>query len=137
MKVRIANSVDEIEGLKSLAEEWKEEWNGEGFGIELVLGTFFSHLADMVNDADKELFLLLGKDEVIGFMGAVIFQSPLGNQNFCQERFWFVSGKHRGRGTMLLLRAVKDWGKGKGCSHRLMTASWLASGLHDRLCRFY
>jgi GNAT superfamily N-acetyltransferase len=135
--VKATNSIDDIESLKEVALEWKEECKGDDFGIELIPGTFFSHLADMINDVDKELFLLLRKDKVIGFMGAIIFQSPLGNQNICQEHFWYIAGKHRGRGTLLLFRAMKEWAKERGCSHLIMNASCLASGIHDKLCRFY
>lgn len=135
--IKATTSLDKIEGLKEVALEWKGSCNGKDFGIELVPETFFSHLNDMIIDVDKELFLLLKKDRVIGFMGAVIFQSPLGNQDICQEHFWYCGGNHRGRGTMLLLKAIKEWAKERGCSHLIMNASCLASNLHDRLCRFY
>ena len=138
MKVtKATSSIDEIEGLKEVALEWKEECKGESFGIDLNPETYFSHLVDMINDDDSELFLLIKKDKVIGFIGAVIFQSPLGNQNIANEHFWFVSGKHRGRGTLLLLRAIKEWAKEKGCSHLIMNSSCLASSMHNKLCRFY
>lgn len=117
--------------------EWKDECKGEDFGIELIPETFFSRLADMINDVDAELFLLLRDNKVIGFMGAIIFQSPLGNQDIAQENFWFVSGKNRGRGKLLLFRAIKKWAKEKGCSHLIMNASCLASNMHGRLCHFY
>lgn len=135
--VKATNSIDDIEALKEVVLEWKETCNADGFMIELELETYYSHLVDMINDVDSELFLLIKKSEVVGFMGAVIFQSPLGNQNICQEHFWYCSGKHRGRGTLLLFRAIKKWAKEKGCSHLIMTASCLASGMHERLCRFY
>lgn len=137
MKVIKATNSEDIESLKSVALEWKEECKGEDFGMELIPETFFSHLADMIIDVDKELFLLLRDNIVIGFMGAIIFQSPLGNQNIASEHFWYISGKHRGRGTLLLFRAVKEWAKERGCSHLIMNASCLASGIHDKLCRFY
>ena len=135
--IKATNSLDDIEQLKEAVFEWRDSCNGKDFGIDLQTETFFSHLVDMINDEDKELFLLVKMDKVIGFLGAVIFQSPLGVQNIAIERFWFVSGKHRGRGAILLYRAFKKWAKEKGCSHHLMTASCLASDMHDRLCRFY
>lgn len=135
--VKATNSIDDIESLKEVALEWKEECKGGDFGIELIPETFFSHLADMINDIDKELFLLLRKGEVIGFIGAVIFQSPLGNQDICQEHFWYCSGDKRGQGTLLLYRAVRDWAKERNCSHLVMNASCLASNMHNKLCRFY
>lgn len=139
MKVRKAQTED-IERLKPIALEWKETCNGKDFGIDLKPETFLSHLTDMINDTDSELFLLVKlhkREKIVGFMGAVIFQSPLGNQNIANEHFWFISGKHRGRGTLLLYRAIKEWAKEKGCMHLIMNASCLASNMHDRICHFY
>lgn len=138
MKVVIAtNSIEDIEALKDLAFEWKSVCNGKQFRIDLRPETHFRDLAGLIENENSELFLLMKNDHVIGYMGAICFDSPLGNQKMCQERYWFVSGKNRGRGTLMLLRAVKKWAKEKGCSHRLMTASCLASQMHDKLCRFY
>ena len=136
MKV-VKAKIEDIEGLKEVVYEWRESCKIEDFGIDFNPETYFSHLVDMINDIDSELFLLLKKDKVVGYLGAVRFQSPLGNQNIANEHFWFVSGKHRGRGTLLLLKAFKKWSKEKGCSHFIMTASAMASGMHDRLCHFY
>lgn len=135
--IKATNSLDDIEALKPLALEWKRECKGKDFGIELVPEIHYSDLAGLIEDENSELFLLMKKDRVVGYMGAICFDSPIGNQKFCQEHYWFVSGKNRGRGTLLLLRAIKEWAKEKGCSHLIMNASCLASNLHDRLCRFY
>ena len=128
---------EDIEALKSLAYEWKSLCNGKSFGIDLRPEVHVRDLAKLIEDEDSELFLLLKKDRIIGYMGAICFNSPTGNQVMCQEHYWFVSGKNRGRGALLLLRAVKKYAKEMGCSHRLMTASCLASNMHDRLCVFY
>lgn len=135
--VKATNSLDDIEALKSISFEWKGLCNGKSFGIDLRPETHFRDLAGLIEGEDSELFLLLKKDRVIGYMGAICFKSPIGNQKFCQEHYWFVSGKNRGRGTLLLLRAIKTWAKEKGCSHLIMNASCLASDMHDKLCRFY
>lgn len=138
MKVVIAtNSVEDIEALKSISYEWKGICNGKAFGIDLRPETHFRDLAKLIEGEDSELFLLLKKDRVVGYMGAICFDSPLGNQRIAQEHYWFASGDKRGRGTLLLFRAIKEWAKEKGCSHLIMNASCLASDLHDRLCKFY
>jgi len=135
--IAATNSVDDIEALKLLAFEWMDEWNGKAFGIDLRLETHLQDLTRLIENEDSELFLLIKMDRVIGYMGCTCFDSPLGNQKICQEHYWFVSGKNRGRGALLLLRAVKKWAKDKNCSHLIMNCSNLASDLHDRLCRFY
>lgn len=129
--------IEDIEALKEVALEWQCTCNAKEFNIDLDPETYFSDLAVLIENENSDLFLLMEKDRVVGYMGVTLFHSPLGNQKICQEHYWYCSGDKRGRGTLLLLRAVKTWGKEKGCSHRLMTASCLASDLHDRLCRFY
>ena len=123
--------------MKEVAYEWKHTCNAKAFGIDLNPEVHFQDLARLIEDKDCELFLLMKKDRVIGYMGAVCFRSPLGNQKLTSEHYWFVSGKNRGRGTLLLLRAIKTWAKEKGCSHLIMNCSNLASQMHDRLCKFY
>ena len=137
MKAVKAQNKQDIERLKPVAFQWKESCNGEDFGIELVPEKHFSDLAGLIERDDADLFLLVNEDEVVGYMGVTAFSSPLGNQKVGQEHYWFVSGENRGRGSMLLIRAAKDWAKEKGCTHFIMTASNLASNLHDKVCRFY
>lgn len=135
--VKATNSIDDIEALKNIAFEWKGSCNGKAFGIDLRPETHFKDLANLIEDENSELFLLMKNNRVIGYMGAICFDSPIGNQKFASEHYWFVSGKNRGRGTLLLLRAIKLWAKEKGCSHLIMNCSNLASGMHNRLCQFY
>lgn len=138
MKVVKATNLEDIERLKPVALQWKETCNGKRFGIELIPERHFSDLAGLIERDDADLFLLINdKEEVVGYMGITCFISPLGNQKIAQEHYWYVSGKSRGRGTMLLIRAVKKWAKEKDCTHFIMNASNLASNMHNRLCRFY
>lgn len=134
--VKATTAIEKIEGLKEVALEWRDTCIND-FGIELVLEVHFKDLAGLIEDENSELFLLMKNDKVVGYMGAVCFDSPTGNQIMTQEHCWFVRGKSRGRGILLLLRAIEKWAKEKGCSHRIMTASCLASDMHDRLCKFY
>lgn len=135
--VRATNSGD-IEKLKPVALQWKEICNGRAMGIELVPQIHFADLTDLISKDDADLFLLTDvRYGVIGYMGVTCFDSPLGNQKIAQEHYWFVSEEHRGRGSLLLIRAVEKWAREKGCSHLIMTASTLASDMHDNVCRFY
>ena len=123
--------------MKEVAYEWKDTCNAKVFGIDLRPEIFFKDLAALIQREDSDLLLLFKRERAVGFMGITYFASPLGNQRVANEHFWYVSGKHRGHGTMKLIRAAKNWAKEKGCSHIIMNASCLASNLHDRLCRFY
>lgn len=136
MKVVKAKTED-LESLKNIAYEWRDSCKAKEYGIELDSEEYFNKLSNLIKRDDSDLLLLMKKNEVVGYMGLIYFQSPLGKQLFTNEHFWYVAGKHRGHGTMKLIRAAKEWAKNKGCSHRIMTASCLASGMHDRLCKFY
>jgi len=137
MKVTKAKTED-IRGLIPVAVEWRKTCNGKGFGIDLVLETHLSDLAGLIERDDADLLLLSNdKDEIVGYMGLICFSSPVGNQKIAEEHYWFVAGRSRGRGTMLLIRKAKEWAKEKGCSHIIFNASNLASNMHDKICVFY
>lgn len=138
MKVIIATKPEDIERLKAVAFQWEKTCNARGFGIELVPEKHFSDLAGLIDKDDADLFLLINdKEEVVGYLGITIFDSPLGNQKIANEHFWFVAGEKRGYGSMLLIRAAKKWAKEHGCSHIIFNASNLASNMHNKLCKFY
>ena len=137
MKVVIATNSEDIEKIKPVALEWKEACNAGDFGIELVPEKHFSDLADLIERDNADLFLLIDDEKVVGYLGVTIFDSPLGNQKMANEHFWIVSKEKRGRGSLLLMRVARKWAKKKGCSHFIMTASNLASNLHDKVCKLY
>lgn len=138
MKVVKATNLGDIERLKPEALQWRDTCNGKVMGIDLDPETYFADLATLISRDDADLFLLVNEDDdVAGYIGVVSFNSPLGNQKMAQEHYWYVSGQNRGSGTMLLIRAIREWAKENGCSHLIMSASTLASEMHDRICRFY
>ncbi len=128
----------EIEPIKPIALQWKAECNGETMGIHLEPDVYFSKLAELITRDDADLLLLLtNAGKVVGYMGVEIFFSPLGNQKIANEHNWYILEDHRGSGAMRMVRAIKEWAKEQGCSHLIMTASTLASDLHDKVCGFY
>ncbi len=139
MKVIVATNSGDIERLTPVALQWKESCNGMEMGIVLVPETHFADLMRLIGRDDAELFLLVDDDreEVFGYMGVECFNSPLGPQRIAQEHYWYVSEGNRGRGTILLIRAVEKWAKEQGCTHLIMNASTLASDLHDKVCDLY
>ncbi len=129
--------IEDIQKLRPVAAEWRESCNGERFGIELDVETHLADLASLIGRDDADLFLLVNEEKPVGYIGVTLFNSPVGSQKVAQEHYWFVSGEHRGRGTIALIRAAKEWAKEKGCSHIIFNASALASDMHDKLCNFY
>ncbi|GAG39390.1 unnamed protein product, partial [marine sediment metagenome] len=113
MKIVKAINLEDIERLKPVALQWKKTCNGKAMGIDLVPEVHFTDLAGLIDRDDADLFVLVNdKEEVIGYMGVDYFNSPLGNQRMAQEHYWYVvPGENRGKGAMLLVRALRKWAK--------------------------
>ncbi len=137
MIVRTAINQEDIEDLKPIVLQWKAECNGDGMGISLVPDRHYAGLASLIERENAALFLLLVEGVVVGYMGIEYFKSPLGDQRIANEHYWYVLEKFRGRGSLKLVDCARWWAKRQGCSHLIMNASTLASGLHDKVCRFY
>ena len=136
MRVVEADSIDQI---KHVALEWKETCKANDLGITMDPDVYFEKLGELLDVEDAELFLLLNlENEVVGYIGVESFYSPLDNQKIAIEHHWYMLEKCRGgSGAMRLVTAVQGWAKENGCSHLIMNASNLASGLHDKVCKFY
>ena len=93
----------------------------------------------LVGDVMKYIDIkeIVNKDNIVGVMGIVIFKSPIGTEMMATEHFLYVLGRHRGLGSIKLIRYAKKWAKEKGCSHIIFNASKMASDLHDNVCKLY
>jgi GNAT superfamily N-acetyltransferase len=137
LKIQVATLCD-LKYVAPIAIQWKNLCNGISMGIDVRFDNFMADVEALIRDNDKDLLLLLeDTGEVVGYMGITTFDNPLGNQKIANEHYWYVSESHRGRGSLLLVSAARKWAKEKGCSHLIMTASTLASDLHDRVCNLY
>ncbi len=136
MSIEIANSVNQIESIRPLADEWKAFCSCGQFGLEVDINSFLAGLMNLVDGKDSDLLLLIDKDEIIGFMGLTIFQSPFGKEKVANEHYMFVS-PGRAAGSIRLISAAEEWAKDHGCSHIIMNASNAASDLHDKVCKLY
>ena len=125
----------EAEELRHIAEFWEQESVAD-FGIEIDIKEHLNDLQDMINSDNKDL-LVVG-DPPYGYMGISTFINPLGTELMANEHYWYIIPKRRrGMGAIRLMRAAQEWAITKGCSHLLMTASKLASDLHDNVCKLY
>jgi len=124
----------EAEDLRHIAEAWQNEHNEYGF--EMLIDKHLEDLQDMIDSDGKDL-LVLGNPPA-GYMGLTTFINPLGTELFANEHYWYiVPEKRSGIGALRLLRAAQYWAVSKGCKCLLMTASKLASDMHDSVCRLY
>jgi len=137
MNIKIANSVEQIESIRPLANEWKEMCSCDRFGLEVDISIFLAGLMDLVDGDDSDLLLLMNKDNIVGILGLTKFQSPFGREQVANEHYMFIKKGHSVSGSKRLIDAARKWAKSKGCSHLIMNASNAASDLHDKVCRLY
>lgn len=136
MQVVRAKTVD---SMMYVAMEWKDQCNAGDFGIGIDPVHYARQLGRLIERDDAELFLLTDTDHaIVGYMGVVIFTSPLDNTKIASEHHFYILRDHRGGiGSMRLVKAVREWARERGCTHLIMNASTLAGDLHDKVCRFY
>jgi GNAT superfamily N-acetyltransferase len=128
--------IDNAEWLRPIAERWKEEANGD-FGIHIDVNHHLEDMQRLIDDEGSELFGLFKDEKVVGYLGILMFNNPLGAGRVANEHYWYVHPDHRGFGSTKLLHAAKIWAKENNCSHLILNASKLASDLHDTVCRMY
>ena len=125
--------------FRPLAEKWAASVQNEAreFGLTVDVDAHLRDLSGLTIDPQSIILVLLVDSNVAGYMGLRIFQNPLGPEWLAEEHYWFVDPERRGRNSLRLLEAAKEWAKASGCSHLKMNASRLASDLHDDVCRLY
>jgi len=134
---KVINYNGPVEFIRPLAEAWRNATQPEPFGIEIVTDRFMETLNELANDEDSVFLLLEHKGRAVGFIGGVLFNSPVEYKTVVQDRYWFVLPKHRGEGAMKLKKALGDWAEERGASYLMMSASKLASDRHDGVCKIY
>ena len=132
--IREANKDDDFDYVLS---EWKQECNGEKFGIDCDVLIAENHIKTMIGSDRSKVFVLTDNDKVVGLMGMNVLDNPIGKGVMANEHLWYVCKEYRGmKGASLINHAIQ-WAKDKGCSHIMATASMLASDLHDVICELY
>lgn len=133
-------TVEEFSGnireLFPAIKSWGLEYNGENFGLYLVVGDMANDILALVLAKNKALFVLKHEDKIVGFMGVSIFKSPIGVERIANEHYWYVLPEHR-RCSPKLTNAFLAWAKKNCCTHIMKNASNLASDHHDKVCRIY
>ena len=123
-----------------MAEQWLAECNASSFGLKAEVDKHLEDMNTIVNSPsllDDLLLLINDKEQVVGYMGLRTFTSPLSDQVIANEHNYYVRPESRGHGGLRLFIEARKWAKENGCSHRIMTASRLASSLYERTCKLY
>lgn len=123
--------------LQAIIRAWIAESNCQQMDIDLDESVYYGDLEKLIINTDSDLLVLQNDDGIIGFMGLRVFNSPLGRQKIANEHYWYVLPRYRGMASLRFIKAAQKWAKEKDCSHLMMNASAMASGLHDKVCRVY
>jgi hypothetical protein len=133
MKIEYHEDCDE---LIPLLESWKAEQNGKSMGIDVTVEGFVNDINKWLSSLGGTILVASDMKNAVGFMVLVTVPSEFGDQKWGVEKGWYVLPKTPMAG-LLLYRRAEDWCRENGCSHFLMSASHLASDMHDKVCRFY
>lgn len=132
MRIEHGQNLDEI---RPVGEQWLKEQNASDFGLKVDFETI---VKDLEGWLEGEGTILVAMDGVqpVGFLAVFALPSYLGPQKIALEKYWYTMTGHHTAGPRLLCEALK-WAKEHGCSHLIMSASNLASNMHDQVCEFY
>ena len=131
----------DISLLRGLIKEWRDECLADDFGIVIDMEEVEKDFIDTMKGRNSAMLLMTcddyENDSPAGFIGIRMFKNPLGHEMIANEHYWFVGKQYRGRRSIYLLNAAKDWAKINGCKLFMSNASCLASRLHDQVCALY
>jgi len=133
--MRIEHTKD-IQVLRPLAEHWLSECNAYDLGLVVSMADIQKDLEDWMGTFPGTIILVYDGVELVGFMPVFAVKCFLGPQTIVIEKYWYASKSHHVAGPMMFVEACR-WAKENKCSHLLMSASNLASGMHDKCCKFY
>ena len=133
--MRIEHTQD-VKVIRPLGERWLSECNAKDFGLEVSIDDVRKDIEDWIGTFPGTIILAYDGVELVGFMPVFAVKSFLGPQTLALEKYWYASKGHYAAGPLMLVEA-KRWAKLNNCSHLLMSASNLASGMHDKCCKFY
>ena len=124
--------------LTPILETWKEESNGDKFGIEISVPAVLRTLQGLIDSPFSTLVLLISDENiVVGFFGVFVHKSTVSDDIIANEQLWYVMPKSRGIGVLRLLKAAKAWAKEAGAKFFTASASHLASDKHNEVCKIY
>jgi len=127
----------DIKLLVPIAIEWQKKASGNDFGITMDMPYHLADLQALISNDDTDLLALYSGDKIIGYMGIMLYRSPLGEQLLANERYYYVLPEYRGFGSLRLIKAAMDWAKTKGCTHIQFSVNKMASSMYDKTCKLY
>lgn len=121
--------------LRPLLSKWLEICHGTEFGLQVSVEGVEQDLQARLDLGDGVLLLAYDGIELVGFFAVFACKSSLSEQQLAVETFWFALPNQRLAGPALF-HAAKNWAQNHGCTHLVVSASRLASDLHDKVAGF-
>ena len=124
--------------LLEIARAWQAEAD-TGFGLKLEPEHFIAHLQLMIDGPDSDVLVRqLPNGFMQGFMGVHLLESPLSGELMAEEHMWYILPRYRSlEATRAFLAAAEAWGKERGATQFILTASRLANIDAGRVMRMY
>ena len=135
--MRVEPFYGDINELTRVMSAFITESTCDDFGISLDLHVVIEDVKRLITHDNSDLLVLIHEDGIVGMMGLRINDSPLGEQQFTNEHYWYVIKEYRGIASIRMVKAAELWAKNMGCSHILLNASYMASDMHDMICKLY
>ena len=123
--------------LRPVVDSWLAPLQDNKFQLDLVTDRLLTDLQKLVNGRDSDLFVLRKEKDIVGFLGLTTFINSIGYNKVANEHYWYVLPKHRGIGSIRMIKMAKQWAIEKECSHLMMNASNLAGDSHRQVCNLY
>ena len=124
--------------LWEIVESWKAEADA-GFKMQMDPEHFIGHLGALMDGPNSDLLVWQEPSGfVMGFMGVQVFPSPLSGEIVLEEHMWYILPRYRSlAATRAFLAAAEAWGKERGATQFILTASRLANIDAGRVMRMY
>ena len=137
MRIRKILNPNDVLLLLPVIYTWRDSCSGIEMDIDMDEATYVGGLQKLVEGEESDLYILEDDKGVYGYMGMTTFNSPLGRQKIANEHHWYVIPEKRGVSALRFIPLAQKWAREKECSHLIMSASNLASELHDNVCEIY
>ena len=132
--IRIEHTQD-VTQVGTLAKRWLEECRATDYGLHTEFETVEADLQTWLENSIGSLIVAYDGIESVGVMAIFRVRSTIGHDSIALVKYWYVPG-HNKAATLALYREGQSWAQRNGCSHMILSASWLGSEAHDRICEF-
>lgn len=132
-KVRAA-TFDDVPTLVGMGQRFIRESSYKG-KIANNAASLTKLMRRLLSDDEGVIFVLEANDNVVGMIGAFVYEHPMSGERIAGEAFWWVEPEKRGRGLQLM-RAVERWADEKGAVRLTMIAPTENVGRLYRACGY-